>query len=66
MPGRVGERRSASASMSITAVGPLQLSRLDTPFLGWLLLACKAKLYVWGIRLTLRKVGAERKYDVGV
>lgn len=66
MPGKNGERRNASALMSLLAVGSVLLSRLDVPFLGCLLLACKAKPYVWGTRLALRKVGAKGAYAIGV
>lgn len=42
------------------------LWRLDVPFLGCLLSACKAKPDVWGARLAFHRVGAKGGYAVGV
>lgn len=66
MPRKNGERRKASASTSLPAVGSVLLLRLDVPFPGCLLPACKAKPYVWGNRLALGKVGAKGQYAIGV
>lgn len=47
------------ASGRLQAVRTVLLLGLHVPFLGFLPLACKTKLYVWGTSLALLKAGAK-------